>query len=406
MQKTPRANRLHIAILGRRNAGKSSLINALTNQELAVVSEVAGTTTDPVYKSMELLPLGPVTMIDTAGIDDTGQLGELRVKKTKEVLSRTDLAILVIDSEQGVDEYEVDLLREVKERDIPVVGAANKIDQVEELNIEHYSEQLEIDLQPVSATEEVNIEELKKDIVFKAPSEFEEPHIIGDLIKPQQTAVLVVPIDMAAPKGRLILPQVQTIRDVLDNDAQALIVKERELKGALKELKTDPEIVVTDSQAFMDVAADVPTDIPLTGFSVLFARYKGDLEIYTRGIKGIDDLEVGDKVLVAEACTHHRTPDDIGTVKIPRWLRQLVGGDLEFEHVSGREFPTELEEYDLIVQCGGCMANRKEILYRLKKADSLEIPSVNYGMLIAHVHGILDRALEPFPLAKMLWEEE
>lgn len=406
MQKTPRANRLHIAILGRRNAGKSSLINALTDQDLTVVSDVAGTTTDPVYKSMELLPLGPVTMIDTAGIDDEGKLGDLRVEKTKEVLGRTDLAILVIDPIQGIDQAEKELLAEVKEREIPVVGAANKIDQAEKDKIESLSQELELELQPVSAVEKMNIEDLKKEIVFKAPSEFEEPHIIGDLLKPRQTAVLVVPVDMAAPKGRLILPQVQTIRDVLDNDAQALIVKERELRGALEELKSDPKIVVTDSQAFMDVDADVPDRVLLTGFSVLFARYKGDLEIYIRGIKGIDRLNSGDKVLIAEACTHHRTPDDIGTVKIPRWLRQLVGGELEFDHVSGREFPDRLEDYDLIVHCGGCMANRKEILYRLKKADSRDIPIVNYGMLIAHVHGILDRALEPFPMARIIWEEE
>ncbi len=406
MQKTPRANRLHIAILGRRNAGKSSLINALTNQELTVVSEVAGTTTDPVYKSMELLPLGPVTMIDTAGIDDTGELGRLRVKKTEEVLGRTDLAVFVVDPGQGIDEAERDFLAEVQERDIPVVGVVNKIDQVEEDKIKQLSKELGIDLQPVSATREINIEDLKKEIVFKAPSEFEEPNIIGDLIDSQQTAVLVVPIDMAAPKGRLILPQVQTIRDVLDHDARAIIVKESELKGALNELKSDPEIVVTDSQVFMDVADDVPERIPLTGFSVLFARYKGNLKIYTRGIKGVDRLDSGDKVLIAEACTHHRTSDDIGTVKIPRWLRESAGGKLEFEHVAGREFPDRLEDYDLIVQCGGCMANRKEILYRLKKADSLDIPIVNYGMLIAYVHGILDRALESFPQARRIWKGE
>jgi len=403
MQKTPRANRVHIAILGRRNAGKSSLINALTNQDLTVVSEVAGTTTDPVYKSMELLPLGPVTMIDTAGIDDSGELGRLRVKKTKEVLGRTDLAVLVIDPCQGIDEAERDLLAEVQKREIPVVGAVNKVDQVEREKIDNISQELGIDLQPVSATEQKNIEDLKKEIVFKAPSEFEEPHIIGDLIKPQQTAVLVVPIDMAAPKGRLILPQVQTIRDVLDNDARAMIVKEHELKGALDGLKSDPEIIVTDSQVFKEVAADVPERIPLTGFSVLFARYKGDLEIYTRGIKEIDRLKSGDRVLIAEACTHHRTSEDIGTVKIPRWLKESAGCELEFEHAAGREFPDQLQAYDLIVQCGGCMANRKEILYRLKKADSLGIPAVNYGMLIAHVHGILDRALEPFPQARMIW---
>jgi [FeFe] hydrogenase H-cluster maturation GTPase HydF len=406
MQNTPQANRLHIALLGRRNAGKSSLINALTNQDLAVVSDVAGTTTDPVYKSMEILPIGPVTMIDTAGIDDVGELGKLRIEKTKEALSRTDLALLVIDPEVGVDEYEKELLAELEDREISVVGVVNKEDKFDKLELNSLMKELGIKLLKVSAKEQTGIEELKKEIILQAPEKFEEPHIIGDLIKPQDIVVLVIPIDLAAPKGRLILPQVQTLRDILDNDAQAVVVKETELKGALDSLKKKPKIVVTDSQAFMKVAADVPEDIMLTGFSVLFARYKGDLEIFTRGAKGISKLKAGDKVLICESCTHHRTADDIGTVKIPRWLRQEVGGELEFDHVAGREFPDNVEEYSLIVQCGGCMTNRKEILYRLKKADSLGVPIVNYGMLIAYVHGILDRALEPFPLAQMIWEEE
>ncbi|AGB42494.1 hydrogenase maturation GTPase HydF [Halobacteroides halobius DSM 5150] len=405
MQKTPQANRVHIAILGRRNAGKSSLINALTNQELAVVSDVAGTTTDPVYKSMELLPLGPVTMIDTAGIDDTGELGKLRVKKTKEVLSRTDLAVLVVDPEQGVADYEKELLQEVEDREIPVVGVINKADKLDKIDKKELMKELGLKLITVSATEETGIEKLKKEIVFAAPTEFEEPHIIGDLINPQDTVVLVVPIDSAAPKGRLILPQMQTLRDVLDSDAQAMVVKDTELEEALTELKSEPEIVVTDSQAFNGVSADVPEEIKLTGFSILFARYKGDLEIYTKGVKGIEALNPGDKVLVAESCTHHRTAEDIGTVKIPNWIEDFVGGELEFDHVAGREFPNNIEQYDLIVQCGGCMTNRKEILYRLKKANSLNIPVINYGMLIAHVHGILDRALAPFPTAKEIWEE-
>ncbi|GAB6137154.1 [FeFe] hydrogenase H-cluster maturation GTPase HydF [Halanaerobaculum tunisiense] len=406
MQKTPQANRVHIAILGRRNVGKSSLINALTNQELAVVSEIAGTTTDPVYKSMELHPLGPVTMIDTAGIDDTGELGELRVKKTKEVLGRTDLAVLVVDPEQGVGDYEKELLAEVEAREIPVVGVINKLDKVEEIDEQELMEELGTKLLTVSATEETGVEELKKEIVFNAPTEFEEPHIIGDLIEPQDTVVLVVPIDSAAPKGRLILPQMQTLRDVLDNDAQAMVAKDTELEGALAELESKPEMVVTDSQAFKDVSTVVPEEIKLTGFSILFARYKGDLEIYTRGVKGIEALNPGDQVLIAESCTHHRTAEDIGTVKIPNWIEGFVGGELEFDHVAGREFPGQIEKYDLIVQCGGCMTNRKEILYRLKKADSLGIPVINYGMLIAHVHGILDRALEPFPTAKEIWAQE
>ena len=406
MQKTPRANRLHIAILGRRNAGKSSLVNALTNQDLAVVSEVAGTTTDPVYKSMEILPIGPVRIIDTAGIDDSGELGDLRVKKTKEALSRTDLAVLVVDPEVGVDEYEKELLAECEEREIPVVGVVNKEDKVEEIALKDLMDELNIKLLSVSALEGTGIEKLKKEIILNAPEKYEKSEIIGDLIQPQDTVVLVIPIDAAAPKGRLILPQVQTLRDVLDHDAQSMVVKDTELKGALAELKHDPKIVVTDSQAFMKVAADVPERIQLTGFSILFARYKGDLEILTKGAKKIDELKSGANILVAESCTHHRTCDDIGTVKIPRWLRQKVGGDLNFDHVAGREFPDNVADYDLIVQCGGCMTNRKEILYRIKKADSLGIPIVNYGMLIAHVHGILDRALEPFPYASMVWNED
>ncbi|SDC44000.1 MULTISPECIES: [FeFe] hydrogenase H-cluster maturation GTPase HydF [unclassified Candidatus Frackibacter] len=405
MEETPQANRLHIAIFGRRNAGKSSLINALTNQDLAVVSEVAGTTTDPVYKRMELLPIGPVVMIDTAGIDDVGELGSLRVKKTKEVLSRTDLAILVIDPEVGIDNYEKELLAEIKEREIPVIGVVNKEDKVKEINIRELAKELKIKLLQVSAITREGIEGLKKEIALKAPEKFEKPHIIGDMINPQDIVILVVPIDLAAPKGRLILPQVQTLRDILDNDGQAVVVKEGELKGALDSLNKEPKLVVTDSQVFKEVTADVPENIMLTGFSILFARYKGDLEILTKGVKGLDDLEIGNRVLIAESCTHHRTADDIGKVKIPRWLRQMVGGELEFEHVSGREFPDDLDNYDLIVQCGGCMTNRKEILYRLNKADSLGIPIINYGMLIAHVHGILDRALEPFPLAKRIWKQ-
>ncbi|MBM7624314.1 [FeFe] hydrogenase H-cluster maturation GTPase HydF [Sporohalobacter salinus] len=405
MKETPQANRLHIAILGRRNAGKSSLINALTNQDLAVVSKVAGTTTDPVYKRMEILPIGPVVVIDTAGIDDTGELGELRVKKTKEVLGRTDLAVLVIDPELGIDSYEQELLAEVENRDIPVVGVVNKKDKFEAVDVSSFSNELGIELIPVSAKEGTNIEKLKKEMVIKAPEKFEKPHIIGDLIKPQETVILVVPIDAAAPKGRLILPQVQTLRDVLDNDGQAVVVKETELESALDNLKDDPKMVVTDSQAFEEVAKKVPAEIILTGFSVLYARYKGDLEILTKGVKNLEKLKVGDKVLIAESCTHHRTHEDIGTVKIPNWLQDMVGGELNFDHVAGREFPNNLEKYDLIVHCGGCMTNRKEILYRIKKADSIEVPIINYGILIAYVHGILDRALEPFALAKKIWEK-
>ncbi|SJZ80178.1 [FeFe] hydrogenase H-cluster maturation GTPase HydF [Selenihalanaerobacter shriftii] len=396
MQDTPQANRLHIAILGRRNAGKSSLINALTNQDLAVVSEIAGTTTDPVYKKMEILPIGPVVVIDTAGIDDDGELGELRVKKTKEVLGRTDLAILVIDPIIGIDEYEKELLAEINEREIPIVGVINKEDIIEDLDLKSLIKELGIKLLKVSAKEGTGIEVLKKEMVMKAPEKFEEPYIIGDLIDSQDIVVLVIPIDDAAPKGRLILPQTQTLRDILDNDGQAVVVKESELSHALTTLDVKPKMVVTDSQAFKEVEPQVSDDIMLTGFSVLFARYKGDLKILVKGVKSLNNLQVGDKVLIAESCTHHRTKVDIGTVKIPNWLSKMAGGNLEFAHVAGREFPEDLDEYDLIVQCGGCMTNRKEILYRLKKADSLGVPIVNYGMLIAYVNGILERALEPF----------
>ncbi len=403
MQKTPQANRLHIAIFGRRNAGKSTLINALTNQELAVTSKVPGTTTDPIYKNMELHPLGPVVMIDTAGIDDVGDLGEMKVKKTKEVMRRTDLAVMVVDPEQGIDSHEKELLEWLVDRDIPVVGAINKIDLFQEeqdlklSGLENLEETANINFKKVSAEENINIEELKKEIVFIAPEEFEEPEIIGDLINPQNTVLLVVPIDMAAPKGRLILPQVQTIRDILDNKSLAVTVKEDQLPTALQKLQYPPEIVITDSQVFGKVAEKVPQNIPLTGFSILFARYKGDLKIYTKGVKAIKKLQKGDRVLISESCTHHRTSEDIGTVKIPRWLNQMVGEELIFDHVTGREFPDNLNNYKLIIQCGGCMANKREILYRIKKADNMGVPITNYGILIARVKGILQRALEPFP---------
>ncbi len=402
MQKTPRANRLHIAILGRRNVGKSTLVNALTNQDLAVVSDVAGTTTDPVYKSMELLPVGPVTIIDTAGIDDIGELGELRIKKTKEVLTRTDLAILVIDPKVGIGEYEENLLVELSDRDIPVVAAINKSDK-HDINLKEINKELGSKVLAISAKEKEGIDLLKKDIILKAPDTFEKVELIGDLIEAEDTVILVVPIDAAAPKGRLILPQVQTLRDILDHNGQGLVVKDSELEAALNSLKEEPKLVVTDSQAFKDVASIVPEGVSLTGFSVLFARYKGDLEIFTKGIKAISGLKTNDNILVCETCTHHRTTDDIGTVKIPNWLENEVGGNLNFDHVAGREFPENLADYDLIVQCGGCMTNRKEILYRLKTADSLSIPIVNYGMLIAYVNGILDRALEVFPAAREIW---
>ncbi|SIR18339.1 [FeFe] hydrogenase H-cluster maturation GTPase HydF [Halanaerobium kushneri] len=408
MQETPKGNRPHIGVFGRRNAGKSSLINSLTNQELALVSEVPGTTTDPVYKAMELQPLGPVMMIDTAGIDDSGELGKLRVKKTMEVIRKIDLAVMVIDPEHGIEDYEKDLLAKFSDANTPVVAVVNKTD----LNFNQAeifsSVETETEIKPVfvSTVAKEGIEALREEIVNKMPADTEESFIVGDLVNPGDTIVLVTPIDLAAPKGRLILPQVQTIRDILDHDGITMVCKERELKLTLDKLKEPPKLVVTDSQAFMKVDADVPDDILLTGFSILFARYKGDLEIFLRGAKKMENLQPGDKVLIAEACTHRRQADDIGTVKLPRWLRSRVGGELEFDHVSGREYPDNLTDYDLILHCGSCMLNKKEVLSRLKEADELGVPVINYGMAIAQLHGILDRALKPFTSAYRMWLAE
>ncbi|ABY91990.1 MAG: Small GTP-binding protein [Caldanaerobacter subterraneus] len=408
MNTTPISSRLHIAIFGRRNAGKSSLINALTNQEVALVSDVAGTTTDPVSKAMEILPIGPVVIIDTAGLDDTGELGELRVKKTYEVLNRTDLAILVIDGTIGLSEFEENVLKIIRDKNIPVVGVINKKDlsQYSEEDKRKWEEKLKLELIEVSALKKHGIEALKMMLIKKAPYDDRELSIVGDLIKPGDFVVLVIPIDKAAPKGRLILPQQQTIRDILDNDAMAIVTKEHELKETLQNLGKKPSLVITDSQAFLKVSADTPKDIPLTSFSILFARYKGDLEELVRGVKAIKKLKPGDKVLIAEGCTHHRQSDDIGKVKIPRWIRQIVGGDIQFDWSSGITFPDNLEKYSLIVHCGACMLNRREMMYRISYAKSKNIPIVNYGVLIAYVQGLMPRAIEMFPLAKMIYEEE
>lgn len=405
LNETPRGSRLHIAIYGRRNTGKSSLINALTNQEVAIVSSVPGTTTDPVYKSMEILPVGPVVIVDTAGIDDVGELGELRIKKTVGVLNKADLIILVLNMGQEIDGREFDLIEKAKEQRVPIVGALNKIDVNPEANAADFAKLLGIRVVAVSAITRQGIESLKQEIVKSAPKDWSAPTIVGDLINPGDTVVLVVPIDLAAPKGRIILPQVQTIRDILDNDSIALVVKEREVKKALSGLAQKPKIVVTDSQAFLKVDADTPRDVMMTSFSILFARYKGNLETLTAGALAVDELKPGDKVLIAEACTHHRVADDIGTVKIPRWLRQKVGGELRFDWSSGIEMPENLEQYQLIVHCGACMINRKEMLHRILQATSAGVPIVNYGVLIAHMHGVLRRALTPFPAALRLLDE-
>ena len=406
MNNTPRGNRLHIALFGRRNAGKSSLINALTNQQVAIVSEIAGTTTDPVYKSMEILPLGPVVMIDTAGLDDVGELGQIRIKKSLEVLAKTDLALLVMDAQTGVGQLEQEVAQMCREKDIPVIGIVNKIDilAMDVSGQEAIKKQLGIEnVVTVSAFTKTGISDLKISMVKTAPAHFDSQTIIGDLINPGDTAVLVTPIDLAAPKGRLILPQVQVIRDVLDCDAMAYVVKERELKECIVNMKKKPRIVITDSQAFLKADADTPPDVLLTSFSILFARYKGNLEVLVEGAKALLALKSGDKVLMSEGCTHHRVEDDIGTVKLPRWIRQYVGGEIQFEWSSGMTFPADISQYKLVVHCGACMLNRREMLARIVEAQEHGVPIVNYGVAIAALQGILPRALSPFPLlAEML----
>jgi len=398
MNETPRANRLHIAIFGRRNAGKSSLINALTNQDIAVVSAVAGTTTDPVYKSMEILPLGPVVIIDTAGIDDVGELGELRVQRSLEVLNKTDMVLLVIDSGSAITDFEMDIARRCKEKKLPMLAVLNKLDihTITNVQLEEIEGKLGVKPLPVSALTREGMAALKIALIKSAPPSWDEQSIVGDLLNPGDLAVLVVPIDLAAPKGRLILPQVQTIRDILDHDAMAYVVKERELKECFNTLNKKPRIVITDSQAFLKADADTPPDVMLTSFSILFARYKGDLATLAAGARAIEKLRAGDKVLMVEACTHHRVEDDIGTVKIPRWLRQFVGGELDFQWSSGARFPENLGDYKLVVHCGACMINRREMLSRIMQAQVAGVPIVNYGVCIAYIMGILPRALSPF----------
>ena len=408
LNDTPRSERVHIALFGMRNAGKSSIINALTNQEIAIVSEMKGTTTDPVYKAMEILPIGPCVIIDTAGLDDVGELGELRKKKTLEVLNKTNIALVVIDTSIGLTDYDKFIIDQVKSKKVPVIVVLNKNDKafVNEELIREIKKQLDVPSVSVSAVTKQGVKELKDKIISMIPEEEEKFKIIGDLINPGDFVVLVTPIDKAAPKGRLILPQQQTIRDILESDAIAIVTKEHELRETLENLGKKPRIVITDSQVFLKVAADTPKDIPMTSFSILFARYKGDLVELIRGVKAVEKLKDGDKVLVSEGCTHHQQSDDIGRVKIPRWLRQITGKQIDFEYTSGVTFTEDVKRYALIIHCGACMLNRAAMLNRIESAKEFSVPIVNYGILIAYVQGILDRALEPFPLAKMLWDEE
>ncbi|GCD10154.1 [FeFe] hydrogenase H-cluster maturation GTPase HydF [Clostridium tagluense] len=395
MQQTPNANRLHIAIFGKRNVGKSSLINALTAQDIALVSDLAGTTTDPVYKAMELLPIGPVVIIDTAGLDDTGEIGELRIKKTKEVMDKTDLALLVIDGDVGDLIFESKWYEDLKGRKIPVVGVINKVDKGD-VELDRIQKVINIDFIKVSAKDKVNIDELKKAIMKLAPEDFEKSTIVGDIVKPKARVIVVAPQDIQAPKGRLILPQVQIIRDLLDNDAMALVVKDSELEDVLASLKDKPDLVITDSQVFKKVNSIIPKEVPLTSFSILMARYKGDLNSLVKGARAIDTLKPGDKVLIAEACTHHPLEGDIGREKLPIWLQEKVGGKLDITVCAGSSFPEKLSEYKLILHCGACMFNRQQLMSRIKKANIEGMPITNFGIAIAHINGILDRVLSAF----------
>jgi len=396
MSETPLANRLHIALVGRRNAGKSSLINALTNQDIALVSATPGTTTDPVTKAMEILPLGPVALIDTAGIDDTGELGALRIERTLRVLRHANLAILVLDPTTGVGEPERDLLERLERQAVPVVVVVNKSDAVNlETVLPFWEEALGLPILTVSAKTGRGIGELKDLIAQVAADDPPEPPLLKDLVAPGDTVVLVTPIDLAAPRGRLILPQVQALREILDCDATAVVVKETQLAHALHQLRRRPDLVITDSQAFRQVADALPWGVPLTSFSILFARQKGDLDQLIAGARALERLVPGDRVLISEACTHDRKCGDIGTEQIPRLLCKQVGGDLAFTWTSGQGFPDDPGGYRLAVHCGGCMINRREMLSRLEDLGAAGVPVVNYGVLMAHCHGILGRALEP-----------
>lgn len=409
MNQTPSSERVHIGFFGRRNAGKSSVLNAVTGQDLAVVSDVKGTTTDPVQKSMELLPLGPVVVIDTPGIDDEGELGALRVKKSYQVLNKSDAAVLVVDASLGLCEEDFAFIEHIQKKQIPYAVAFNKSDLAPSASLAkdlQYLKEHQIDFVSVSTADLSGIDTLKEKIATLATTEDTKLRIVADLIHPSDFVVLVVPIDKAAPKGRLILPQQQTIRDILEADATAIVVKEYELRDTLAHLGKKPRLVITDSQVFAKVSADTPADIMLTSFSILFARYKGNLPALIKGVTALEQIEDGDKILVSEGCTHHRQCDDIGSVKLPRWIRQYTGKEPEFVFSSGTEFPADLSPYKIIVHCGGCMLNEREMKYRLACAKDQNIPMTNYGILIAYIQGILKRSVEPFPAVSMMLTEE
>lgn len=396
LNDTPSGERIHIGFFGRRNAGKSSVVNAVTGQELAVVSDTKGTTTDPVSKAMELLPLGPVLIIDTPGFDDEGQLGELRVRKTKQILNKTDIAVLVIDAVEGLKQCDEELLSIFKEKDIPYLLVYNKEDMLKEEQKDPLVEDNN-NVVYVSALQKTHIQELKEKLAKQIKTEDQTLQLVGDLVQPSDLIILVIPIDSAAPKGRLILPQQQVIRDILEAGGAAICVKETELSKLLTDLGNCPSMVITDSQAFAQVSQVVPEEILLTSFSILMARYKGFLDEAVQGAAAIRQLKDGDRVLISEGCTHHRQCDDIGTVKIPRWLKNYTGKNLIIETSSGREFPEDLSPFSLIIHCGGCMLNGREMKYRMKCAKDQNIPFTNYGIAIAHMQGILERSIQVFP---------
>ncbi len=400
LNAVPAANRVHIGFFGRRNAGKSSVVNAVTGQDLAIVSEVKGTTTDPVSKAMELLPLGPVVIVDTPGIDDEGELGAKRVAKTRQVLNRIDVALLIVDAAEGLHPADHELLAEFNRKNVSHITVFNKSDLLPEVPAKP-----PVNTIYVSAVTGSGIEALKAKIGELGAGEDSKLRIVGDLVSPSDFVVLVVPIDKAAPKGRLILPQQQTIRDLLEADAAAIVVKEHELRDVLSTLGKKPKMVITDSQVFAKAAADTPNDVWLTSFSILMARYKGVLAPAIQGAAVLDSIKANDRILIVEGCTHHRQCDDIGTVKLPRWIRQYTGVEPAFEFASGTDFPLDLSPYRLIVHCGGCMLNEREMRYRRRSADEQTVPMTNYGIAIAYMQGILKRTLQPFPELLALLEE-
>ena len=398
MQTTPKANRLHIGIFGKRNAGKSTLLNSLVNQDISIVSPTAGTTTDAVEKTMEFLPLGPVVFIDTAGVDDVGDLGGKRIEKTKKIFDRTDIAIIICDY-NGWNDYEIALYNEFQERNIPVLSVINKLDE-QEITPDKFEEIQKYVKNPLKTSLKLNREivyRLKEQLVNVCPDDFiTPPSITGDIVTQGDTVVLVIPVDKEAPKGRLILPQVQVLRDLLDNRCKVFVTQDTELKQTLNELKNKPKLVITDSQAFASVSKDVPDDIELTSFSILFARLKGDLREFYEGAKQIDSLKDNDVVMICESCSHHQIEDDIARVKIPKLLTKKTGKNLQFVYRSGHDFPQDLEKYSLLIHCGACMTNRKEVLSRIMKCKKANLPVSNYGIVISYCLGILDRAVKPF----------